>query len=207
MPPFNRKTLVMIGAQGVGRRSLISKLVLNEPDKFGNTMPHTSRPIRPGERDGCGYWFTTREKMDEDITNHKYLEYGEYEGHLYGTKLDSIRQVMRSGKMCLLDVNPQSLKILKTSEFVPYIVFVEAPPFEVLVQMHRESAKDNPKKAFSENDLKKSIDESKQIKRQYSHYFDVIIQNGDMDATYTRLYECISKLSTSPQWVPVSWVY
>ena len=51
--------------------------------------------------------------------------------------------------MCLLDVNPQSLKILKTSEFVPYIVFVEAPPFEVLVQMHRESAKDNPKKAFS----------------------------------------------------------
>ena len=39
MPPFDRKTLVLIGAQGVGRRSLISKLVLNEPDKFGNTMP------------------------------------------------------------------------------------------------------------------------------------------------------------------------
>ena len=39
MPPFNRKTLVLIGAQGVGRRSLISKLVLNQPDKFGNTMP------------------------------------------------------------------------------------------------------------------------------------------------------------------------
>lgn len=61
--------------------------------------PHTdtSRPIRPGEKDGCGYWFTTREKMDEDIANHKYLEYGEYEKHLYGTKLDSIRQVMRWG--------------------------------------------------------------------------------------------------------------
>ena len=58
-----------------------------------------------------------------------------------------------------------------------------------------------------ENDLKKALDESKQIKRQYSHYFDVIIQNSDMEATYTRLYECISKLSTSPQWVPVSWVY
>ena len=39
MPPFNRKTLVLIGAQGVGRRSLITKLVLNQPDKFGNTMP------------------------------------------------------------------------------------------------------------------------------------------------------------------------
>ncbi|KAL5262985.1 hypothetical protein ACHWQZ_G008409 [Mnemiopsis leidyi] len=207
MPPFDRKTLVLIGAQGVGRRSLISKLVLNEPDKFGNTMPHTSRPIRPGEKDGCGYWFTTREKMDEDIANHKYLEYGEYEKHLYGTKLDSIRQVMRSGKMCLLDVNPQSLKVLKTSEFVPYIVFIEAPPFDTLVQMHRESARDNPNKAFSETDLKKSIEESKRLKRQYSHYFDVIIQNNNMDDTYGKLYECISKLSTSPQWVPVNWFY
>ena len=51
--------------------------------------------------------------------------------------------------MCLLDVNPQSLKVLKTSEFVPYIVFIEAPPFDTLVQMHRESARDNPNKAFS----------------------------------------------------------
>lgn len=59
-------------------------------------FPDTSRPIRAGEKDGCGYWFTTREKMDEDIANHKYLEFGEYEKHLYGTKLDSIRQVMRS---------------------------------------------------------------------------------------------------------------
>lgn len=207
MPPFQRKTLALIGAQGVGRRSLISKLVLNEPGKFGNTMPHTSRPIRPGERDGGGYWFTTRDKMEEDIANHKYLEYGEYEGHLYGTKLDSIRQVMRSGKMCLLDVNPQSLKILKTSEFVPYIVFVEAPPFDTLVQMHRESARDNPNKAFQESDLRSSIEESKRLKRQYSHYFDVIIQNNDMEMTYGKLHECISNLSTSPQWVPVSWVY
>ena len=39
MPPFQRKTLVLIGAQGVGRRSLISKLVLNDPERFGNTMP------------------------------------------------------------------------------------------------------------------------------------------------------------------------
>ena len=45
MPPFNRKTLVLIGAQGVGRRSLITKLVLNQPDKFGNTMPRKCRPL------------------------------------------------------------------------------------------------------------------------------------------------------------------
>ena len=65
--------------------------------------------------------------------------------------------LLRSGKMCLLDVNPQSLKVLKTSEFVPYIVFIEAPPFETLVQMHKESARDNPNKAFSVSWISSSI--------------------------------------------------
>lgn len=145
--------------------------------------------------------------MDKDIANHKYLEYGEYEHHLYGTKLDSIRQVMRSGKMCLLDVHPQALKVLKTSEFMPYIVFIEAPQYETLCRMHKESQRDNPAKTFTDTDLHKSIEESLRLKRQYSHFFDVIIQNNDMDLTYKKLYECINQLSTEPQWVPVSWVY
>ena len=44
--------------------------------------------------------------MDQDIRAGKYLENGDFEGNLYGTKVDSIRDIMRSGKMCILDVNP-----------------------------------------------------------------------------------------------------
>lgn len=44
--------------------------------------------------------------MDRDIRAGKYIEYGEHDGNLYGTKIDTIREVMRSGKMCFLDVNP-----------------------------------------------------------------------------------------------------
>jgi len=44
--------------------------------------------------------------VEADIRAGKYLEHGDYEGNLYGTKVDSIRDVMRSGKMCILDVNP-----------------------------------------------------------------------------------------------------
>lgn len=39
MPPFRRKTLVLIGAQGVGRRSLKNKLILWDPDRYGTTVP------------------------------------------------------------------------------------------------------------------------------------------------------------------------
>ena len=66
----------------------------------------TSRPPRVLEEDGKGYWFIDREVMEEEIREHKFLEYGEHNGHLYGTKLDTIREVIRKGKMCVLDCSP-----------------------------------------------------------------------------------------------------
>lgn len=47
--------------------------------------------------------------MEADIRAGRYLEHGEYEGNLYGTRIDSIRGVVASGKVCVLDVNPQVL--------------------------------------------------------------------------------------------------
>ncbi|XP_078621701.1 protein PALS2-like isoform X6 [Branchiostoma floridae x Branchiostoma japonicum] len=155
MPPFQRKTLILIGAQGVGRRSLKNRLILSDHERFGTTMPHASRPLpgtsegqshedtsrapREGEEDGKGYYFADKTAMQQDIRDHKYLESGEYEGNLYGTKLDSVRNVMRSGKMCILDVNPQALKVLKTPEFMPFVVFIAAPTVETLKEMHEQA--------------------------------------------------------------------
>lgn len=109
MPPFDRKTLVLIGAQGVGRRTLKQRLITYDPDRFASPLPHTSRPIREHEVDGKQYHFVRRDIMEQDIANNRYLECGELQGHLYGTKLDSIRAIIRSGKMCVIDCNPQVL--------------------------------------------------------------------------------------------------
>ena len=51
----------------------------------------------------------SRAEMQRDIDDGKFVEWGEYEGHLYGTKIDSIRNVMRTGKMCILDLSPTVL--------------------------------------------------------------------------------------------------
>jgi guanylate kinase len=57
--------------------------------------------------DGKQYHFVKRDIMEADIADNKYLEYGEFQEHLYGTKLDSIRAIIRSGRMCVVDCNPQ----------------------------------------------------------------------------------------------------
>ena len=74
--------------------------------KYRYSIPDTSRAPREGEIHGKGYFFTDRETMELDIKNDQFLEYGEFNNNLYGTKLETIDSVIRSGKMCVLDVNP-----------------------------------------------------------------------------------------------------
>lgn len=64
------------------------------------------------------YSFMTRNEMESDIKNGRFLEHGEYDGNLYGTKINSIHEVMETGKICILDVNPQVVCVLLA--LIPY---------------------------------------------------------------------------------------
>ncbi len=46
---------------------------------------------------------------------------------MYGTKLETIRRIHGDGKIAILDVEPQALKVLRTVEYAPYVVFIAAP--------------------------------------------------------------------------------
>uniref|UniRef100_A0A8D3CJB7 Protein associated with LIN7 2, MAGUK p55 family member a n=1 Tax=Scophthalmus maximus TaxID=52904 RepID=A0A8D3CJB7_SCOMX len=208
MPPFQRKTLILIGAQGVGRRSLKNRLIVMNPLRYSTTVPFTSRRPREEEKDGHNYCFALREEMEKDIKESHYLEHGEYDGNLYGTKIDSIHEVVDMGRTCILDVNPQALKVLKTAEFMPFVVFIAAPELDTLRAMHKAVIDAGlTTKLLTENDLKKTVDESARIRRAYSHYFDLTIVNDNLDKAFDMLQEAVERLFIEPQWVPVSWVY
>ncbi|XP_039189023.1 MAGUK p55 subfamily member 2 isoform X1 [Crotalus tigris] len=208
MPPFRRKTLVLIGAQGVGRRSIKNKIIMSDQSQYGTTIPYTSRRPKEHEKTGQVYSFVTRSEMERDIKAGRYLEHGEYEGNLYGTKIDSIHEVVESGKMCILDVNPQAVKVLRTAEFVPYVVFIEAPNFETLRAMNKAALDSGvATKQLTDADLKRTVDESCRIQRGYGHYFDLCLVNDNMERTFQQLQVALQKLYNEPQWVPVSWVY
>lgn len=208
MPPFQRQTLVLIGAAGVGRRTLKRRLLKSDPNKFGSVIPHTSRRIRPGEVDGELYWFVTPEQIEFDIGENRFLEFGEHDECVYGTHFDSISNVIKNRKMCILDINPQGLKAIKTSEFKPLVVFIASPPAEVLRNMHALALqRGKPVRQKIEKDFRATVEESAHIERTYKHYFDITIVNDNMDETYNRLRKAIESLSIQSQWVPVSWVY
>uniref|UniRef100_A0A673B5L3 MAGUK p55 subfamily member 6-like n=1 Tax=Sphaeramia orbicularis TaxID=375764 RepID=A0A673B5L3_9TELE len=208
VPAFQRKTLVLIGAQGVGRRSLKNRLMVLHPTRFGTTIPYTSRRARDDELDGNSYHFTSRTEMEVDVKAGRFLEHGEYDGNLYGTKIESIHEVVGTGRTCILDVNPQALKVLKTAEFMPYVVFIAAPDFDTLKAMHKAVVDAGlTTKQLTDVDLRKTVDESARIQRAYSHYFDLTIVNDNLDKAFETLQAAVDKLCSEAQWVPVNWVY
>lgn len=99
-----------------------------------NRVLDTSRARKDTEVDGQDYHFITRAQFEADILSRKFVEHGEYEKAYYGTSLDAIRSVVNSGKICVLNLHPQSLKILRTSDLKPYVVFVAPPSLEKLRQ-------------------------------------------------------------------------
>ncbi|XP_036407897.1 MAGUK p55 subfamily member 2a [Megalops cyprinoides] len=208
MPPFRRKTLVLIGAQGVGRRSLKNKLLISDPLRYGTTIPYTSRKPKSNEKSGQMYCFVSRSEMESDIKNGRYLEHGEYDGNLYGTKISSIHEVVEAGRVCILDVNPQALKVLRTSEFLPFVVFIQAPDFEVLKAMNRSAIEAGiVTKQLTDSELKRTVDESGRIQRAYGHYFDLTIVNDNLEGAFRSLKASLERQGAQQQWVPVSWVF
>lgn len=98
----------------------------------------TSRTKKDSEINGQDYHFISRTQFEADIVNRRFVEHGEYEKSYYGTTLDAIRTVVSAGKFCVLNLHPQSLKILKESNLMPFVVFVAPPSLEKLRAKKRD---------------------------------------------------------------------
>uniref|UniRef100_A0A914VSS9 Peripheral plasma membrane protein CASK n=1 Tax=Plectus sambesii TaxID=2011161 RepID=A0A914VSS9_9BILA len=193
LPSYRRKTLVLLGAHGVGRRHIKNTLIQRHSDRFAYPIPHTTRPPRKDEVDGKHYYFVAHDTMIADIQSNEYLEYGTHEEHMYGTKLETIRNIHRLGKIAILDVEPQALKVLRTAEYSPFVVFIAAPNLQGLQD--------------PDGSLERLLKESELLRQAYGHFFDFVILNNDIDETIRQLEVIVEKLHACPQWVPVSWVY
>lgn len=55
--------------------------------------------------------------------------------------------------------------------------------------------------------LERLAKESDMLRKAYGHYFDLTIVNNDIDETISALEAAIERVQTTPQWIPVSWVY
>ncbi|NXL49113.1 MPP7 protein, partial [Podilymbus podiceps] len=212
-PNDKYRLVVLVGPVGVGLNELKRKLLISDTQHYGVTVPHTTRPRRSQESDGVEYIFISKHLFETDIQNNKFIEYGEYKNNYYGTSLDSVRSVLAKNKVCLLDVQPHTVKHLRTYEFKPFVIFIKPPSLERLRETRKNakiiSSKDDKgtAKPFTEEDFQEMIKSAHVMETQYGHLFDKVIVNDDLATAYSELKTTFDRLETETFWVPVSWLH
>ncbi|XP_020282141.1 MAGUK p55 subfamily member 7 isoform X4 [Pseudomyrmex gracilis] len=205
------RPVVLIGPPGVGRNELKRRLMATDTEKYRTPVPYTSRPPRPGEVDGKEYHFVTREKMEEDIEAGKFIEHGEYKGNLYGTSSESVSSLVNAGYVCLLNPHYQALKMLRTPQLRPYVIYIKPPKFEVLKETRNEARArstfdENNSRGFTDEEFHEILHSAERIEFLYSHLFDEVIVNADLPMAFELLVNAIHRVESEPLWVPASWV-
>ncbi|XP_038125947.1 discs large homolog 1-like protein isoform X7 [Cyprinodon tularosa] len=168
-------------------------LISEFPDKFGSCVPHTTRPKRDYEVDGRDYHFVvSREQMEKDIQDHKFIEAGQYNNHLYGTSVQSVREVAEKGKHCILDVSGNAIKRLQLALLHPIAIFIKPKSVENIMEMN---------KRLTEEQGRKTLDRAAKLEQEFTEHFTAIVQGDTLEEIYEQVKQIIEEQSGPFIWV------
>ncbi|XP_075124731.1 disks large homolog 1 isoform X24 [Leptodactylus fuscus] len=169
-------------------------LISEFPEKFGSCVPHTTRPKRDYEVDRRDYHFvTSREQMEKDIQDHKFIEAGQYNNHLYGTSVQSVREVAERGKHCILDVSGNAIKRLQIAQLYPISIFIKPKSVENIMEMN---------KRLSEDQARKTFERAMKLEQEFTEHFTAIVQGDTLEEIYNQVKQIIEEQSSTFIWVP-----
>ncbi|NP_001012378.1 disks large homolog 2 [Danio rerio] len=177
-------------------------LISEFPDKFGSCVPpanssdqeDTTRPKRDYEVDGRDYHFmASREQMEKDIQEHKFIEAGQYNDNLYGTSVQSVKYVAERGKHCILDVSGNAIKRLQVAQLYPIAIFIKPRSIESLMEMN---------KRLTEEQAKKTYDRAMKLEQEFGEYFTALVQGDTLEDIYNQCKMVIEEQSGPYIWIP-----
>uniref|UniRef100_A0A7N8YMY0 MAGUK p55 scaffold protein 3a n=1 Tax=Mastacembelus armatus TaxID=205130 RepID=A0A7N8YMY0_9TELE len=206
-PNERPRLVVLIGSLGARINELKQRVIAENPHRYAVAVPHTTRPKKPHEKEGVEYHFVTKQQFDTDVLNNKFIEHGEYKENQYGTSIEAIRSVQAKNKMCIVDVQPEALKRLRTAEFKPYVIFVKP---RIPESRRRRSAATSPGGGehgrITDEDLQEMRQSAIQIDQQYGHLVDRVLIKEDSASACAELRGILERLERESFWVPLSWV-
>ncbi|XP_016423311.1 disks large homolog 3-like isoform X6 [Sinocyclocheilus rhinocerous] len=169
-------------------------LISEFPHKFGSCVPHTTRPQRENEMSGQDYHFVaSREQMEKDIQDNKFIEAGQFNENLYGTSILSVRAVAERGKHCILDVSGNAIKRLQQAQLYPIAIFIKPKSVEALMEMNKRQTYEQANKVF---------DKAVKLEQEFGEYFTAIVQGDSLDEIYNKIKLIIEEQSGPYIWIP-----
>lgn len=169
-------------------------LISEFPDKFGSCVPHTTREKRDYEMDGRDYHFVeSREEMERSIQNHMFIEAGQYNDNLYGTSVQSVKEVAEKNKHCILDVSGYAIKRLQVATLYPIAIFLKPKSVDSIRELN---------KRLTEEQAQKTYDRALKLEQEFGEYFTAVVQGDTYDEMYTKCKDVIRQQSGPVIWIP-----
>jgi len=164
------------------------------PERFGSCVPHTTRPRREHEVNGRDYHFVeSTEQMEKDIQTHLFIEAGQYNDNLYGTSVQSVKDVAVQGKHCILDVSANAIKRLHVAQLYPIALFLKPKSVESILEMS---------KRMTEEQAKKTYERAMKLESEFGEFFTAVIQGDTPEELYEKTKDIIQEHSGDTIWVP-----
>ena len=171
--------LVIAGPSGVGKGTIVKKLVERDPSLWLSVSANT-RPPRPGEHEGVDYLFMDRDRFEALRDDDGFLEWFEVYGDLKGTPRGPVEQHLAAGDVVLLEIDVQGALAVQQQFPEAVLVFVKPPSPDELRRrlMSRPSA-------VSE-DIEARLAAAAAEEAQ-AGAFDAIVVNDDVDAAVAQV--------------------
>ena len=130
-----RGSLVVIsGPSGAGKDTVVAKYLRKRSSNAWLSVSCTSRPMRPGDKEGKTYYFLTKEEFENKINNGEFLEYALYNDNYYGTPKEHIEEKLRNGIDVILVIEVQGALEVKVLIPEAICIFIMPPSMKELRQ-------------------------------------------------------------------------
>jgi guanylate kinase len=165
--------VVIAAPSGAGKTSLAHALVEANP-ALEFSVSATTRPLRPGEKEGLDYFFVDASEFDRMARAGELIESAEVHGQKYGTPRRSLEEPLERGKTVILDIDVQGARQVKTAFPDAVLIFVLPPSVAELnrrlARRGSEGSAERKRRLFTAREELDAADE-----------FDYIVENNDFD--------------------------
>ncbi len=183
---MNRGKLVVVsGASGVGKGTVLKKMMALRPE-LQFSVSATTRPPRPDETDGVHYFFVTKERFEQMIAQDAFLEYDAHAENYYGTPRDQAEEKLARGTV-LLDIEPKGAQQVKDRVPQAVLIFIMPPSMEELERRLR-SRGDTPEDQIRIR-MERAVWEMDQRR-----WYDYIVVNDDADRCAEEILQILENL-------------
>jgi guanylate kinase len=174
---------VISGPSGAGKGTVIRRLLAQKPE-LALSISATTRPLRPGERNGIDYQFVSVPEFLGMRDRGEFLESAQVYGNYYGTPRIPVDAALHGGRDVLLELDIQGAASVKRAKPEAVLVFIEPPSFDDLRERIRGRGTENPEALFKR--LEAAYEEVRS-KGTYDH----IIINDEVDRAANELARII----------------